>query len=648
MPFMRTEDARSRPNNIHSNGYISYRPDIDGLRALAILPVIGYHAFPGVFAGGFVGVDIFFVISGFLISSIIFKKLEQGSFSATEFYSRRIRRIFPALVLVLFSCFAAGWILLDADELQQLGKHIAGGAGFISNFILQSESGYFDTAADEKPLLHLWSLGIEEQFYICWPLLLGLVWKYRHNFLITTLGIAVASFAANIYLLTDSAVAAFYSPFSRFWELMAGGILAYHVLHRNRFLQSGQDAQSLAGLILIVLSVLLINDSRDFPGWWTLMPVAGAFLLISAGQLTWINRRILSSGVLVRIGLISYPLYLWHWPLLAFARIDAGETPSAGIRAAAVATAFMLAWLTYVLVEKPVHFGGSSRRKTLSLCLLMILVGYAGFYAYHREGLAFRKRYDWKSGYRDGKCFISTDEKNSGPDRFAEYCSGIADPSRPTVLLWGDSHAASLYPGLKNKADAYGFNLAQFNAGGCPPITGFSPDGRAVCPDINRYVASVAETIRPDTVVLAANWLMYIESGKLTPAVYEQLKATIGHLRDIPVRNIAVVGQLPVFESAQPKVGKKVFRPNRQDRTLTNLDMMSFDSNNRLKAFAHKNATQFISPMDLLCNAEGCLVSDSLHELNPLAWDRSHLTGRGSVLLVDLALANRQLDLPVP
>lgn len=646
MPFMRTEAARSRPDNIHSNGYIRYRPDIDGLRALAILPVIAYHAFPGVIAGGFVGVDIFFVISGFLISSIIFKKLEQGSFSATEFYSRRIRRIFPALVMVLFSCFAAGWFLLSAEELQQLGKHIAGGAGFISNFILQSESGYFDSAAEEKPLLHLWSLGIEEQFYICWPLLLGLVWKYRHNFLITTLGIAVASFATNLYLLTDSAVAAFYSPFSRFWELMAGGMLAYHVLHRNRFLQSRQDAQSLAGLLLIILSVLIINDSRNFPGWWTLMPVAGAFLLISAGPLTWINRRILSSGVLVRIGLISYPLYLWHWPLLAFARIEAGETPSAGIRAAAVASAFMLAWLTYVLVEKPVHSGGSSRRKTLSLCVLMILVGYAGFNAFHREGLEFRQRYDWKTGYRDGRCFIETDESNAGPGLFAPECGEIADASRPTVLLWGDSHAASLYRGLRSRSGAYGFNLVQFNAGGCPPVTGFSPDGRKVCPDINHHVLAVARRLKPDTVILAANWLMYSKNGKNSPLDYEQLQATIGQLRDIPVKHIVLVGQLPVFESTQEKVGEKVFRPDQQDRTFTNLDMMSFDINDRMKAFAENNSIQFVSPMGLLCNGEGCLISDSKTALSPLAWDTAHLTERGSVLLIDLAIRNRQLELP--
>jgi len=311
-----------------------------------------------------------------------------------------------------------------------------------------------------------------------------------------------------------------------------------------------------------------------------------------------------------------------------------------------VVSSFMLAWLTYILVEKPIRFGGRPRLKTISLLVLMVLVGYAGFNAFDRGGLEFRHRYDWKSDYRSDICFIRTDEKNSGPGLFSPECSGITDPSHPTVLLWGDSHAASLYRGLRNKSGAYGFNLAQFNAGGCPPVTGYSPDGRKVCPEINRYVFSVAEALRPDTVILAANWLMYDGNEKDGQDVYERLKATIGQLRDIPVRNIVVVGQLPVFESAQPKVAKKEFRPNRQDRTFTNLDKMSFDSNNRLKAFAEDNGIRFVSPMELLCNGEGCLISDSKSALSPLAWDTAHLTRHGSELLIDLAIRNNQLELP--
>src|ERR1700691_5932961 len=211
-----------------------YRADIDGLRGIAVLSVLGFHAFPTWVRGGFTGVDVFFVISGFLISTIIFGSLARDGFSFVEFYSRRIRRIFPALLLILIAGYAFGWLVLLPEDYKQLGKQIAGGAGFVSNFVLWNESGYFDSAAETKPLLHLWSLGIEEQFYIIWPSLLWLGWKYRLNLLTVTLIVAAASFALNIAEAGSDSVAAFYSPQTRFWELMVGSALAYGTLYPQR------------------------------------------------------------------------------------------------------------------------------------------------------------------------------------------------------------------------------------------------------------------------------------------------------------------------------------------------------------------------------------------------------------------------------
>lgn len=231
-----------------------YRPDIDGLRAIAVLSVIGFHAFPEKITSGFIGVDIFFVISGFLISSIIFSSLERDRFSLIEFYSRRVKRIFPALLLVMLASLVFGGFALFSDEYKQLGKHIAGGAGFVSNFILWGDSGYFDNAAKAKPLLHLWSLAIEEQFYIFWPLLLALAWKHRWGFLKITALIAVASFAASIYLTNNNLTEAFYSPLPRFWELMVGGVLAFIALHRPQLNSQHKNLQSNIG-------------SRSFGAW---------------------------------------------------------------------------------------------------------------------------------------------------------------------------------------------------------------------------------------------------------------------------------------------------------------------------------------------------------------------------------------------
>ena len=204
-----------------------YRPDIDGLRAIAVLSVVAFHAFPNWIRGGFIGVDVFFVISGYLISTIIFENLDSGTFSFAEFYARRVKRIFPALLLVLTASYAFGWFALFADEYKQLGKHIAAGAGFVSNIVLWNEAGYFDSSAETKPLLHLWSLGIEEQFYVVWPLLLWLAWKQKFDLLTITIIVALVSFFLNINGVKEDTVATFYSPQTRFWELLCGSLLAW-------------------------------------------------------------------------------------------------------------------------------------------------------------------------------------------------------------------------------------------------------------------------------------------------------------------------------------------------------------------------------------------------------------------------------------
>jgi len=242
-----------------------YRPDIDGLRAIAVLSVVVFHSFPRLISGGFIGVDIFFVISGFLISEIIFSNLEHDSFSLKEFYRRRIRRIFPALILVLFSCLFFGWFVLLADEDKQLGKHIVGGAGFISNVVFWRESGYFDNAAVMKPLLHLWSLAIEEQFYFFWPLLLAVVWKQKWSFLTITAIVAVLSFADNVYIINKDVTAAFFLPIPRFWELMTGGLLAYITLHKPHLNSNHANAQSILKVVLLIFGLTFINNARTFP-----------------------------------------------------------------------------------------------------------------------------------------------------------------------------------------------------------------------------------------------------------------------------------------------------------------------------------------------------------------------------------------------
>ncbi len=369
-----------------------YRSDIDGLRAVAVLSVVFYHAFPGWVKGGFIGVDIFFVISGFLISTIIFENLERNSFNFYEFYGRRIRRIFPALIVVLTFCLALGWLILVSDELNQLGRHIAAGVGFVSNFVLWGEAGYFDNEAETKPLLHLWSLGIEEQFYIVWPFLLWFAWKSRINLLAVAAILTIASLILNLVGIRQDPVSVFYLPLTRFWELLCGSILAWLALYRKLSFHSTQgefknwfnangvfpNIASALGCGLLGYGFYAISKEVSFPGWWAVIPVLGTALIILGGPKAWINRRLLSNRLVVWFGLISFPLYLWHWPLLSFANILEGS-PSRTTKIVVVILSILLAWLTVRFVERYFRFGNeNSRIKVQLLCSLALIVGFAG------------------------------------------------------------------------------------------------------------------------------------------------------------------------------------------------------------------------------------------------------------------------------
>lgn len=435
-----------------------YRPDIDGLRAIAVLSVIGFHAFPGLAPGGFIGVDIFFVISGFLISKHIWEDLDAGTFSIKTFYARRVRRIFPALGVVLLACLGMGWLILSPGEYEQLGKHVEGGAGFVSNILFWKEAGYFDNAADTKPLLHLWSLGIEEQFYIAWPLILAFLWRQPHHaswMLPTLLG---ASFIYSMVVVRHDTVADFYSPLTRFWELALGAVLAHEAIRKFTLGNLQRELLAWLGLALIISGVIVLNNRDPFPGAWALLPTLGAACLIQAGASTRLNRQLLSHSWLVWVGLISYPLYLWHWPLLSFARIMESSTPAPAIRLALVATSFVLAWLTWKLVERPVRSRPRSRSLVLALCMAMLVLLLAGEAVRKLDGIKTRKLdmlngdpatlvLGADRGRLQHECGLNEAEKS-----LFQYC--LRNAQEPRYALLGDSKAEALFYGLVRESPA--------------------------------------------------------------------------------------------------------------------------------------------------------------------------------------------------
>jgi peptidoglycan/LPS O-acetylase OafA/YrhL len=427
---------------------LSYRADIDGLRAVAVLLVVGFHAFPRCVPGGFVGVDIFFVISGYLISSIIIKNIEADKFSFVEFYSRRIVRIFPALVVVLAFVYIVGWRTFFAEEFRQLGGQTAGGAGFFANFWFWRESGYFSADVDTKPLLHLWSLGIEEQFYILWPPLLWFAHKMGIRFFQVVLTLCLLSFVLSVYTVNENIVEAFYAPQTRFWELLIGAALAFRPY---KAMSTLAPFFSTIGAAFIFVAVVLLSNESHFPGALALIPTVGAALLI-ASEGAWINRKLLSQPNIVFVGLISYPLYLWHWPLLSFTRILGGQTPSTWMRLLMVLTSFGLAWLTYRFVEIPIRTTKTSRTVAVSLaaaCFGMFALGSA---AYLDGGFPTRNI---------NAAFVNFDPRivslSRQSDTSCKALMGI-DPideevclttsTAPSILFYGDSHAMALFSSI--------------------------------------------------------------------------------------------------------------------------------------------------------------------------------------------------------
>lgn len=603
-----------------------YRPDIDGLRAIAVLSVLGFHAFPSAFQAGFIGVDIFFVISGYLISSIIFENLDHGSFSFAQFYGRRIKRIFPALTAVLLSCLVFGWFGLLADEFKQLGKHMAAGAAFVSNFALWQESGYFNNAAETKPLLHLWSLAIEEQFYIFWPLLVWLTWKRKAMFLVLCIGLLIASFTLNVHQVRIDPTATFYSPAPRVWELLVGVLLAYMRVRPLRWQPTARQlgAASTLGVLLIAFGLYKIDKLRAFPGTWVLLPTLGTFCLIFAGPTAWFNRLVLSNRLLVWVGLISFPLYLWHWPLLTFARIVESQTPAPLFRMSALALSVLLAWLTYRFIEKPIRSGENDRFKIIALCVLIAVLGGMGYLAFLNKGLPERAAAkvatinSWENDTFAGTCNSLT----KGPNQ-DDWCNtGNAPAQPPTHILIGDSIGNAYAPMLQAYAQqdhAQPFIFRQYGRGACPALLGIGPEH---CQELtNAAAALIKQTPSVHTVILASNWPLYyngyewtvnnsIDSTKFKTA----FEKTVAHYQGLGKRVVVFLAP-PVGANPRACVVRPWRLTKENNCNLARAEAANNDGDYRsyFTTYLKNNNVAVFDPFTYLCDSQQCQTTDGTH-----------------------------------
>ncbi len=653
-----------------------YRSDIDGLRGIAVVSVVGFHAFPKVFHSGFIGVDIFFVISGFLITSIILKGHSESRFSFITFYARRIRRIFPALILVLVACLLAGALLLWPDDYGRLGKHTAAGSGFVSNLVLWQEANYFDVASDTKILLHLWSLGIEEQFYLAWPALIWIAWRLRLNMFALFAAILVASLIYSIRTTPSNPMAAFYSPAGRFWELAAGSVLAQLNFSNPRaarlientvatavssalFFKRGKidreetyrNFLSVIAMVVIFSSIFMIIGLDQFPGWWALLPVAGSYLAILAGPNAWLNRLLLSSPALVWIGLISYPLYLWHWPPLVFARHYYGSQPTpALVRVALIVFAVCLAWLTYRYVERPIRFGTHRRWAAPALGFAMVCIGLLGALTAANDGFPERIAEDkraYAAYFSGATALMQAEAKDFSQNQcnFYAWDSPIPtlaprraiDPSCYTkhgsrsLLIIGNSNAADLYYGL-NEVLPKDISVLLIYSSNCRVGPIVEADiSTSNCAAASNFALNYIKADPPDVLLMSSNRSFDID--------YVRKFASM--VKSYGVKHVLTLGQRPHWRASLHKIvldrywaSTPRYIPGLLDENLMSLTGV-FQSQMR-----PEEPFEFVDEVKPFCNAEGCLayLGESRRD-GLITADSVHLRPFASVWLAQQQLA---------
>ncbi|HEX3944879.1 MAG TPA: acyltransferase family protein [Rhizomicrobium sp.] len=649
-----------------------YRPDIDGLRAIAVLSVVLYHYRVPPFSGGFVGVDIFFVISGFLITSLLRADLESGRYSILRFYERRIRRIFPALFALAIVTTAVALLVLFPSDLRRYGDSLLGMALFASNFTFWGAAGYFDIDAVRKPLLHTWSLAVEEQFYLFFPPLLFLLWRFGRRALIAVVALsAVVSLGLSVWAVRAAPVAAFYLLPFRTWELMAGALLALAPMRApaNRWILEGMTA---VGMVLIAMSVFAFSAETPFPGAVALLPCAGTALLICAGggEMRCVVIRALAWRPVVAIGLISYSLYLWHWPLLVFARYLVFRDLTSVETTVLIALSFALAALSWLYIEQPFRaaHGRFTRKQIFCFAGAGTIVMLAGAGLTSIGGglpqrfppriraildVTSREPVQVPPGGID-KC---PRRPATGAAALRPCLFGIAE-APPTFLVWGDSHADMLRPALLDLAVRKKRSGWQFALPGCPSLLHVETSEVPNCRRFNDAVLRLANQPSISTVILAGRWARDAEgtlfgeehggtvflSDDLTRgrAIQQNRFVFAGGLERLvgtlsaQHKKVVIVASVPEIGWAVPETIARVvlfhldrdIRPTREEYHTRQAFVSKV-----LDRLHTRYGVQIIYPNSILCRQGHC---DVQQKGIPLYRDADHLTGRGARLLEPL------------
>jgi peptidoglycan/LPS O-acetylase OafA/YrhL len=611
-----------------------YRPDIDGLRAIAVLSVLLHHINPSLLPGGFIGVDIFFVISGYLISSHIYKEACEKTFTIKRFYKRRINRIIPALVTVLVITLIVGTIVLSPSDLIRLAKSTEFSLLGVSNIFFWREYGnYFSRNSGEAPLLHTWSLGVEEQFYVIWPFFILLLLKLNRLFIIGVLTV----FTIGAVILSEMATgifmsASYYLLPTRFFELMIGGLLALIMVHRSLESRIYSELCFGIGILLIGGSLFWLNKSSYFPGINALWPCLGAALIILAGDSQYKTSYILTNRPIVFIGLISYSLYLWHWPIIAYLNyMNILISPLIG--AAIVTTATVLAWLSWKYVELPMRQSGLAlsfsrvfaQRFVIPVTILLSL-GAAIIYnkgypqRFDPRVAEFEKVLTAKPDILRSGCHVQTALYNTPPN--ISKCRLGANKPEPDGILIGDSLANHFTGMLDVLAKANNLTLMDFTMDGCPPILGYkigkNPTYVEKCLSRNETAYALIATKHFRRVILGGVW-------PKEPALGQQVMASIAYILNTGA-TVTVIIQNPVIERADSCMIRGIMYKSSKNCTVALQEPPEY-----FKEIAAKYPTvKFIDPSQVICNKQKCspVINNTL-----LYRDETHLNDAGSRLI---------------
>jgi peptidoglycan/LPS O-acetylase OafA/YrhL len=622
-----------------------YREDIDWLRAIAVLAVVAFHfEAPGIW-GGFVGVDIFFVISGYLITGIIQSELAAGNFSFARFYERRVRRLLPALYAMVALTAIPSFHYLLASERTEFFHSVAAVVTFTSNFFFWLQTGYFDHAAVEKPLLHTWSLAVEEQFYLALPLLLWglarLAPGRRAALPVLLVVLTIASFALSVWLMRHEGSAnAFYMSPPRAWEFLVGAIIAVQGFPVLRTELARMIARGVA-LVLLAIPIFSLRQGPGFPGLNALAPCIGAVLFIWSGIGVPTQKRAPYSPfhVVRFFGQISYSLYLWHWPLFTFARFSKNSLVlDAQDKIALCALTVAISYLSWRFVEKPFRERtlAPTRAAAFATALfasVMLIVGsVAGAMLGKSSGggdrvvqqLETYSPYKFEPFYRSGHCF------NPASGVFGDDCLKLA-PGKTNVLLWGDSLAAHYFHGLSKTVDPQSTNILQATQAACMPTFNASAQFLTACRNAATQMQTFLGDHKPDLVMLSGDWLEYARPPRFEGMIAD-LRKTIADLNGRGIR-VVLFGPSVQFKGRLPPMLLRLHLRGADARAddLLLPDAFALDAKMR-EALPKGERFTYMSVLNAMCPARQCPVT--LDGDIPLAWDHAHLTAEGSVVVM--------------